>query len=176
MAASTAPFSPEITSAVEKLLKNQQIPFKIACETLFKVLGNIINSPDEEKYRELRCDSTTFTSKIACAAGGKAFLRAVGFVQAEGSMQLPAPPDMLALKQGRLALKDVVRRQATAAQELQERENAEAAQKLKELQEATRKRRANIDAETAAYRDSLVKGLQIDRNEFERQRDPTNLH
>ena len=155
------PGESSIDSAVDKLLKNQPLTFKIACETLFKVLTNIISSPDDEKYRELRTDSATFTNKIACAAGGKAFLRAVGFIATETSMQLPAPPDIEALKRGRLALKEAVRRQAALAQELQQRENAEAAQKLKELQEATRKKRAGIDAETAAYRESLVKGLQV---------------
>jgi len=102
-------------------------------------------------------------------------LRAAGFVAAETSYQLPAPPEIEALKLARQALKQAVRRQAAAVHEQQERENAEASVKLKELQEATRKKRESIDTEKAAYRASLLKGLQIDRLEFERHRDPDNL-
>jgi len=169
-------------AATAKLLRNEPAQFQLVTETLFKVITNVIQHPDEAKYLELKCESATYKVKIAACAGGLAFLRAAGFAQVEGVMRLPSPPDVGHLKSSRSALKAVVHRygelmaaaQAERAAE-EQRENEAAAVKLKELQEATKKRRAKVDEAASAERAEILKGLAIDRDDWHRQRDPNSL-
>lgn len=162
-------------TAVRKLLKNAPIPFKVVTETLFKVLTNVINSSQDPKYLELKRTSTTFSEKIANCAGGVAFLRAAGFVTDGDVMRLPKPVNVEKLQRSRAILKDAVKQYGAKVQEEQQRENTEAAMKLRDLQEATRKRRSKIDADAAAERANILRGVQIDRDDWSRQRDPNNL-
>eukprot|EP00965_Chrysotila_dentata_P135189 4469963-Pleurochrysis_carterae.AAC.4 len=181
----------ELNAAVNKLLKNTPAAFKVVTETIHKVLSNVITYPDDPKYRELRRDSNTFTSKIASCAGGVAFLKASGFTSDDRCMRL-TEVDVDVLKAARAQLKAAVKQYNAMCQELQQKEKEEAAIKLKELQEATRKRRAKQDAESAALRDSILRGVEvlapdllrlrfdaccpIDRHERDRQLDPTNMN
>jgi len=162
-------------TAVRKLLKNAPIPFKIVTETLFKVLTNVINNPQEPKYLELKRTSATFSEKISNCAGGVAFLRAAGFVMDGDVMRLQKPIDAEKLQRSRVILKDAVRRYGALMQEEQQRENSEAAMKLRDLQEASRKRRSKVDADAAREREDILRGVQIDRDDWSRQRDPNNL-
>ena len=59
-----------------------------------------------------------------------------------------------------------------AKEEARQRENVEAAQKLAELKEISKQNMAKQTAEQAAERERLLKGLQIDREDLERQKDP----
>lgn len=166
-------------AAVRKLLNNAPIPFKLVTETLFKVLTNIINNPDEPKYCELKRDSATFTEKISSCAGGLAFLKASGFVADGEVMRIQPPIEVERLRRTRAVLKEAVRAYGEECvrrtQEQMQRENAEAAGKLRELQDANRKHRSKSDIAAATERESIMRGVQIDRADWERQRDPTNL-
>ena len=60
-----------------------------ACvETLSKCLRKIIEQPDEEKYRSIRCESKALKEKVLEIAGAELFLQAVGFVQEHRDFQV----------------------------------------------------------------------------------------
>jgi len=165
----------EEDAAVQKLLKNPPPAFKLVTERLFKVLTNIVQHPDDPKFRELRCDSATFSQSIASCAGGKAFLRAAGFTEEANIMRLPSPPDVEAVKKSRNVLKAAVKRYAELTQQQQHRENEDAAKKLADLKELSRKRQAQVGASVQAEREEILRGVQIDRDDWQRQRDQTCL-
>ena len=50
----------------------------VALKTLNTVLGNIVNKPDEEKYRTLRLDNPKIQEKIGRVAGAVDLLKALG--------------------------------------------------------------------------------------------------
>ena len=59
-----------------------------------------------------------------------------------------------------------------AKEEARQQENAAAAQKLAKLKEVSRQNGADAAADAAVERERLLKGLQIDREDRERQKDP----
>ena len=85
-----------LQEAGELLLRNEDPEvFRLATETLFKVLQNLVAHPDEPKYRSLPRSSAAFADKLAKAKGAVRFLKAVGFVEeggsgAGGSLALPS--------------------------------------------------------------------------------------
>ncbi|KAI6649768.1 UBX domain-containing protein 6 [Oopsacas minuta] len=53
-----------------------------ACiETINKCLKNILEHPDEDKYRSIRCESKVLKDKVLPVTGSELFLSSVGFVQ-----------------------------------------------------------------------------------------------
>lgn len=56
-------------------------------ETLCKCLQNIIDHPEEEKYRKIRMSSRVFQDKIAGIEGSLEFLEAAGFVKDQMPVQ-----------------------------------------------------------------------------------------
>lgn len=50
-------------------------------ETLIRYVENIINHPDEEKYRKIRMSNRIFTEKVEAVAGAFDFLFAIGFTE-----------------------------------------------------------------------------------------------
>merc|ERR1712183_983242 len=55
----------------------------VACQTLYKVVGNIVQNPDEEKYRKIRCSNKTFSEKVLPVKGTREFIKAIGFEEVE---------------------------------------------------------------------------------------------
>ena len=98
------------------LLLNDPITFKTATETLFKICQNIVQHPDEPKYRSLARSGATFTGKLGNAKGAVRFLKAVGFAEEggsgdAGSLVLPSAPDTAERMAARkAALKAVLKR------------------------------------------------------------------
>ncbi|XP_058064828.1 UBX domain-containing protein 6 [Anopheles bellator] len=56
---------------------------EVCIETLTKCIENIINHPNEEKYRKLRMTTRTFCDKIKVCEGSMEFLHAAGFAEIE---------------------------------------------------------------------------------------------
>ena len=48
-------------------------------ETLFRYLDNIVQNPDEEKYRKIRINNKVYQERVAPLEGVKQFLHAAGF-------------------------------------------------------------------------------------------------
>uniref|UniRef100_A0A182R5J6 UBX domain-containing protein n=1 Tax=Anopheles funestus TaxID=62324 RepID=A0A182R5J6_ANOFN len=56
---------------------------EVCIETLTKCIENIINNPNEEKYKKLRMSNRMFCDKIKVCEGSLDFLRAAGFAEIE---------------------------------------------------------------------------------------------
>ncbi|KHJ90399.1 PUB domain protein [Oesophagostomum dentatum] len=58
---------------------NKKQPKETAIETIGKYLQNIIENPDEPKYRRIRLSNKAYQERVASVKGGREFLEAVGF-------------------------------------------------------------------------------------------------
>ena len=165
------------------LLQNEDAVFQAATETLFKLLQNVIAHPTEPKYRTLRRANASFASNVGSAKGGIQLLKAAGFVeQSEGddaALVLPEGAGTELPTQAKAALKAVVKhrmqQKVREGEAKRAAENAEAAQKLADLKAVSEKNLSKQTQEAAAERERILKGLQIDRDDLVRQRDPNNL-
>jgi len=167
---------PSVGEAVEILLKNEASGvFREATETLFKVVQNVLQHPEDESFRRLKRSTKAFSTKIAPAKGGVRFLRAVGFDEAgegeEAALQL-AQPDVKLLEEGKAALKACVKAYARMAEEARRLENEAAAEKLKMLRDVSKTNQKEEDAQEKARQQALLKR---DREDYARQRDANNL-
>lgn len=65
------------------IIHNCNIKDKIepCVETLIRYVENIINHPDEEKYRKIRMSNRIFTEKVETVEGAYDFLTSVGFTE-----------------------------------------------------------------------------------------------
>jgi hypothetical protein len=69
-----------LTVALSKLRHNNTPSvYKLAVETLFKVLSNITDKPHEEKYRKLKRSNPAFVKRLGGVTGGHDAMLAVGF-------------------------------------------------------------------------------------------------
>ncbi|KAJ1369083.1 PUB domain [Parelaphostrongylus tenuis] len=58
---------------------NKKQPKEVAIETIGKYLQNIIEYPDEPKYRRIRLSNKAYQERVASVKGGPEFLKSVGF-------------------------------------------------------------------------------------------------
>jgi len=172
-----------IDEALDLLSRNDPVTFQAATETLFKIVQNVLQHPDEAKYRTLRRKATAFAQKVGAAKGGVRFLRAVGFVDEgegdEAALTLPAGADTALIQSGKAALKACVKErmqeQLMHAEQERQRANELAAGKLAELRAVSKQNTAQRDQEAAAERQRVLDGIKIDRDDWVRQRDPNNV-
>ena len=74
-----SPLTTHLVGTTSGLIEKDKLT---ACvETLGKCLRNIIEHPQEDKYRNIRCGSKALKEKVLCVTGTELFLLAVGFVQ-----------------------------------------------------------------------------------------------
>lgn len=74
--------SDEATDASCKMLRTlnkDKSRIEIAIKTLCKYIDNIIENPNEEKYKKIRKENKAFTDRVAALEGTEEFLNAVGF-------------------------------------------------------------------------------------------------
>ena len=175
---------PTLEEACGLLLQNESDSvFQSATETLFKVFQNVLQHPDDAKYRTLRRTTSSFATNLGSAKGAVRLLKAAGFVEqgeaTDAALVLPADVDVDLLSKAKAALKSMVKhRMQQRSRELEverARENAEAVQKLADLRAVSERNTAKQTAEAAAERERLRRGLQIDRDDWHRQRDPNNM-
>lgn len=122
----------KLTVGLEMLSEARQGEFDAVAATLAKVLGNIISSPDEPKYRKIRTSNPKISSLLA-TKGVRAILLGVGFVEEGEFLTLPDDSEIAAVQQGIDGLS------AQAA----ERSDAADAARLEEIQQ----RKAQQDKE-----------------------------
>lgn len=170
---------PRLEDAVAILLQNDAGPFRVATETLFKLLQNVVSHPEDASYRAIKRSNEAFSSKVASARGGVRFLRAVGFQPstADGAevLALAATADLEALDRGKAALKEAVREYSSREQARRTATDAAAAAKLDDLRQLSKQNNAKRDGEKGRDREAILKGLEIDREDWSRQRDDTNF-
>ena len=173
--------APTLDQACSLLLQNDPIVFQTATEALFKVIQNILQQPEEPKFRSLRRTAKGFSEKIATAKGAVRFLKAAGFVEEGGgddaALALPVAANMEPLVNAKAALKAVVKHRLAvdvkAREEARQQENAAAAEKLRELKDISVKNKADQTAEQALERQRLMDGFKDDRDDLVRQKDLT---
>jgi hypothetical protein len=76
--------------AVELLATNPYLQFETAVETLRKYVSNIVEKPDEPKYRKIRLQNATFDRNVRQPRGGIRFLESIGFHEVNGFLELDA--------------------------------------------------------------------------------------
>ena len=177
--------APTVAEAIELLNLNDGILFKSATEMLWKIIKNVIDSPQEPKYRSIKRGGTAFANSVGSAKGGVRFLKAVGFVEQEAAasastqavkgeamLVLPMDAPMSLLEQGKDALKQAVKQQQAAldAQRQSQEEtlmkvNAAAAEKLANLKAVSKRNSAQRDAKAEEERQRLLRGVQQDKDE-----------
>lgn len=113
----TTALSVKMRVGLQLLNETEVGEYDAAVQLLGKVLGNIANSPEEEKYRSLRCGNTKISALLA-TRGVRALLTGVGFVEQAGFLVLPAaaPLDALHEAQGLLQAQHAERESAAQAQ------------------------------------------------------------
>lgn len=140
-------------------------------------MKNVTKEPDNEKMRRLKRSTKTFSTSIASAKGAVRYLRALGFEdvgEGEEEAMLLRTPDQKLLEEGKSTLKEVVKEFARRVEEQRRLENEAAAEKLRALKEISRSKQEGNE-EQRAERDRQRKLLEIDRADYYRQRDPTDL-
>jgi len=180
-AASRAAAGPSIEEACSLLLRNEDsLVFQTATEAIFKILQNLLQNPTEEKYRTLRRSNPAFAEKIGKAKGGVRFLKAVGFVE-DGAgdaavLVLPADVDTDHLRKSKAMLKEIAKQrmdeEAKKREAIRVADNAAAAVKLADLEAISKQNQAKQTEVEEEERARLLKGIEIDREDRERQKDP----
>lgn len=66
---------------------------RIASETLQKYIRNLIDNPDEPKFRRIRIANKAFQERVLSAKGGREFLEACGFQERMESFSEGAEPE-----------------------------------------------------------------------------------
>eukprot|EP01123_Difflugia_compressa_P010840 TRINITY_DN4088_c2_g1_i1.p1 TRINITY_DN4088_c2_g1~~TRINITY_DN4088_c2_g1_i1.p1 ORF type:complete len:215 (+),score=63.23 TRINITY_DN4088_c2_g1_i1:70-714(+) len=168
-----------------EMRKELHIPTLLATlETLSKVLNNIINNPDQEKFRKIPVTSKMFQINVIDKKGGKSLILACGFVRRtiEDKDYWVFPQKAGDIDILKLACSEVVDKRRLEIQEqnelekrrdeLEKIENAKRAEKAKrDFQED----RANFSEKvemTGGVKDSVAIEI-VDRNErVERMRGP----
>jgi len=172
---------PSVEEACNLLVKNEDsLVFQIATEAIFKILQNLLQNPTEEKYRTLRRSNPAFAEKIGKAKGGVRFLKAVGFVE-DGAgdaavLVLPADVDTDHLRKSKAMLKEIAKQrmdeEAKKREAIRVADNAAAAVKLADLEAISKQNQAKQTEVEKEERARLLKGIEIDREDRERQKDP----
>jgi len=172
---------PSIEEACSLLLRNEDsLVFQTATEAIFKILQNLLQNPTEEKYRTLRRSNPAFAEKIGKAKGGVRFLKAVGFVE-DGAgdaavLVLPADVDTDHLRKSKAMLKEIAKQrmdeEAKKREAIRVADNAAAAVKLADLEAISKQNQAKQTEVEKEERARLLKGIEIDREDRERQKDP----
>ena len=74
--------TPSVSGAIEKLAKYRAGGDGAkALKTLAKMIDNLVQKPDEPKYRRINLQNEAFKKRVSCFVGGVELLRAVGFVK-----------------------------------------------------------------------------------------------
>lgn len=170
------PSRPTLDEATGLLASNRPLEFRLSTELIFKILNNITGAPEEPNFRSIKRSSRAFSEQLAVAKGGVRFLRAMGFdEEGEGDATcfvLPAGADFDVLRQGKLALKEMVKRQAAAVAEARRVQDELGAAKLRDLQAVSKQNTQKRDEAAERERLRLLEGIRIDREDRVRQADP----
>ena len=82
------------TSIVSMLADNSDTVMNDAKDILVKLLGNVLNDPNNTKYRAVKLTNKTIEEKLLPAAGAFEILFSVGFEEADDKLILPLSADL----------------------------------------------------------------------------------
>lgn len=69
---------------------NAKDSYVTGAETLLRLLDNIIREPQNEKFRSVRLENRTIKEKLLSVSGMKPLMLEIGYVEASGTLSLPA--------------------------------------------------------------------------------------
>mmetsp|Transcript_18203 Transcript_18203/g.52713 ORF Transcript_18203/g.52713 Transcript_18203/m.52713 type:complete len:273 (+) Transcript_18203:36-854(+) len=129
---------------MELLELNGRHDYEACVATITKLLGNVLASPDEPKFRKIRTSNATFAAKVYSCKGAPELLALAGFDDApeSGHLVLPAGADLAPLQH---AL-DLLKAQAAGRTEAEEKKR----KLLAEKEASARSARAQKQREAAA--------------------------
>ena len=81
--------------ALETLLRTDRAHVRAALETIQKIVGNILSSPAEAKFRTLKVDNKAIKEKVLSCPGAREMLLSAGFEPRDVGMM--ARPELLVL-------------------------------------------------------------------------------
>eukprot|EP00931_Biecheleriopsis_adriatica_P107484 TRINITY_DN81828_c0_g1_i1.p1 TRINITY_DN81828_c0_g1~~TRINITY_DN81828_c0_g1_i1.p1 ORF type:complete len:243 (+),score=69.84 TRINITY_DN81828_c0_g1_i1:38-766(+) len=140
--------------AMERLDAHKGADYSECTSTMTKMLKNVLENPEEEKFRKVRLSNPKFSSKVYSMRGAPEFFRLVGFKDSieEGFIILPADADLSLLQQGvdALAAQAVARVEAEDKKKKEDEEKARAAQKEREKKKQQEAEASKFDAAVAA--------------------------
>lgn len=186
--------APSIADALALLQTNPPADMLRCAETLFAILkraapkgaaGANGAAPTatlgDPKHRRINRQSHVFQASIGTVKGGVRFLRAAGFVDAPDGVHLVLPDgaDVGLVLRAKAELKacvaDATAKAMRASDEARARENAAAAERLAELKRVQKAHQQSRTAAEEADRLRILREMQAERFEKERQADPTNF-
>ncbi|KAK7116402.1 peptide-N(4)-(N-acetyl-beta-glucosaminyl)asparagine amidase-like [Littorina saxatilis] len=94
--------------------ENSKAEFLSACELLLRLADNVLENPDEHKYRRIRIANPLLESKLLPVIGGMECLFEMGFVEDGEYLTLPADSSLRVLRQVRNELSSLCKSAATA--------------------------------------------------------------
>ena len=108
-----------VKDEVELLELNGRRDYEACVATITKLLGNVLASPDEPKFRKIRTSNAAFAAKVYSCKGAPELLALAGFDDApeSGHLVLPAGADLAPLQH---AL-DLLKAQAAGRTEAEEK-------------------------------------------------------
>merc|ERR1719461_1166937 len=86
------------------LSDNSDTVMNDAKDILVKLLGNVLNDPNNTKYRAVKLTNKTIEEKLLPAAGAFEILFSVGFEEAEDKLLLPLDANMRTVERFRDAV------------------------------------------------------------------------
>ena len=87
------------TSIVELLKDNSETVKKDAKDILVRLLSNVLNDPNNTKYRQIKLANKTIEEKLLPANGAFEILFSVGFEEADDKLILPLGSDVRIITQ-----------------------------------------------------------------------------
>jgi len=106
-----------VDTSVVNMLKDNPDPVRDAAkEVLTKLLGNVINDPNNTKYRAIKLTNKVIEEKLLPASGAFEILFSVGFEEADDKLILPLGADLNIVKQFSEAVRNLDQnKQSTSA-------------------------------------------------------------
>ena len=95
------------TSIVSMLADNSDTVMNDAKDILVKLLGNVLNDPNNTKYRAVKLTNKTIEEKLLPAAGAFEILFSVGFEEADDKLILPLGADLKTVKSFKEAIGNI---------------------------------------------------------------------
>eukprot|EP00404_Azadinium_spinosum_P004554 CAMPEP_0180478568 /NCGR_PEP_ID=MMETSP1036_2-20121128/32848_1 /TAXON_ID=632150 /ORGANISM="Azadinium spinosum, Strain 3D9" /LENGTH=241 /DNA_ID=CAMNT_0022486097 /DNA_START=44 /DNA_END=766 /DNA_ORIENTATION=+ len=152
---------------LERLDSHNKNEYTACTATITKMLRNVIENPNEDKFRKVRLSNPKFSSTVYSMKGAPELFKLVGFKDTleEGFIVLPADADIALLQKG----VDALVAQATARTEREEQKKKEdeakalAAQKERQLKKEQEAEAGKFDAAVAAM--STASGNMVDEED-----------
>ena len=105
------------TSIVSMLADNSDTVMNDAKDILVKLLGNVLNDPNNTKYRAVKLTNKAIEEKLLPAAGAFEILFSVGFEEADDKLILPLSADLKTIKSFKEAVSNISKDRIQAASE-----------------------------------------------------------